>query len=101
MVGFNVMWVLDNSLPCDKRKYTIERVNLEGVNVMLDVEDATRGLKLAPDGLEARNDALSFESCRATCSAQGGGPAPASTNDPPHTTLPGHMNHLPVLYPTA
>lgn len=43
------------------------------VNVMLDVEDATRDLKLAPDGLEARNDALSFESVRATCSTNGAG----------------------------
>lgn len=30
-------------------------------------------LKLSPDGLEIRNDALSFESVRATCCAQGGG----------------------------
>ena len=29
--------------------------------------------RLAPDGLEARNDALSFESVRATCSTKGAG----------------------------
>jgi len=34
---------------------------------------APQSLKLSPDGLEIRNDALSFESVRATCCAQGGG----------------------------
>eukprot|EP00039_Didymoeca_costata_P003743 m.69417 g.69417 ORF g.69417 m.69417 type:complete len:723 (+) comp12056_c0_seq1:192-2360(+) len=66
-IGFVVMWMLDNVLPCSGRPYTIERVDLTGVKVMLDVEDATRELKLAPDGLEARNDALNFGSVRATC----------------------------------
>ena len=62
--------MLDNVLPCDGRQYAIDRIDLAaaGVNVMLDIQDATRDLKLAPDGLEARNDAMSFESVRATCS---------------------------------
>jgi hypothetical protein len=46
---------------------------MTGVKVMLDVEDATRYLKLAPDGREARNDSLTFESVRATCSTSGPG----------------------------
>ena len=40
------MWLLDNVMPCPDREYTIERMDLTGVNVMLDVEDATRDLKL-------------------------------------------------------
>jgi len=71
--GFCVMWALDNVFPCDGRKYSVERLDLSGVNVMLDVKDATKHLKLAPDGLEIRNDALSFESVRATCCARGSG----------------------------
>jgi hypothetical protein len=51
----------------------MERVDVTGVNVMLDIRDATKHLKLAADGLEARNDFNSFESVKATCSAQGGG----------------------------
>lgn len=42
------------------RQYTIDRTDVTGVNVMLDVKDATKHLKLAPGGLEARNDALRY-----------------------------------------
>jgi hypothetical protein len=72
-LGFCVMWTLDNVFPCNGRQYTIDRTDVTGVNVMLDVKDATKHLKLAPGGLEARNDALSFESVRATCCAQASG----------------------------
>ena len=53
--------------------YSHERTDLSKVNVMLDKADATDHLKLAPNGLEARNDANSFESVRATCFARGTG----------------------------
>lgn len=69
-LGFCVMWTLDNVFPYDGRQFTIDRTDLTGVNVMVDSKDATKHLKLAPHGLEIRNDALSFESVRATCSAQ-------------------------------
>eukprot|EP00051_Salpingoeca_urceolata_P013378 m.167872 g.167872 ORF g.167872 m.167872 type:complete len:699 (-) comp17777_c4_seq2:1061-3157(-) len=72
-IGFCSMWLLDNVLPCDGRAYAATRLDLSSVNVMLDYKDATQHLKLAPDGLEARNDALSFESVRATCRAQDSG----------------------------
>eukprot|EP00041_Stephanoeca_diplocostata_P021659 m.507657 g.507657 ORF g.507657 m.507657 type:complete len:651 (+) comp21881_c0_seq11:231-2183(+) len=72
-VGFCAMWALDNVFPCEGRKYAVERTDLTDVNAMLDVKDATDHLKLAPHGLEARNDALTFESVRATCFATGSG----------------------------
>ena len=42
-------------------------------NVMLDRRDATKHLQVGPSGLEARNDAATFESVRATCCARGSG----------------------------
>lgn len=58
------MWLLDNMLPHPGRVYTIDRTDTALINVMLDVKDATRDLKLAPDGQEARNDCISFESVK-------------------------------------
>eukprot|EP00911_Craspedida_sp_UC1_P002793 UC1_evm1s2044 len=72
-VGFFTTWSLDNVFPCPNRQYAVEHTDLSAVNVMLDPRDATPHLKLSPDGLEIRNDALSFESVRATCCASGGG----------------------------
>mmetsp|Transcript_4870 Transcript_4870/g.14657 ORF Transcript_4870/g.14657 Transcript_4870/m.14657 type:complete len:371 (-) Transcript_4870:16-1128(-) len=73
-LGFCAQWTLDNVFEAHGRQFTIDRLDLRGVNVMLDKADATPRLKLHPGGLEARNDSsMSFESVRATCSAQGGG----------------------------
>ena len=63
-VGFCSMWLLDNVLPHPDRVFTVDRTDTAQLNVMLDVKDATRDLKLAPDGLEARNDCISFESVK-------------------------------------
>ena len=60
-IGFMAAWALDNVFPCPGRAYTHERTDLSQVNVMLDVRDATPHLKLAPDGLEIRNDAITLE----------------------------------------
>lgn len=59
-VGFAATWALDNVFPCEGRVYTHERTDLSQVNVMLDARDATAHLKLAADGLEIRNDALTW-----------------------------------------
>eukprot|EP00038_Savillea_parva_P017468 m.20421 g.20421 ORF g.20421 m.20421 type:complete len:748 (-) comp3789_c0_seq1:1612-3855(-) len=72
-VGFCAMWALDNVFPAEGRQFTMDRVDMTDVNVMLDPRDATKHLKLAADGLEARNDFNSFESVKSTCSARGGG----------------------------
>jgi hypothetical protein len=63
-IGFNAMWLLDNVLLHQGRAFTAERLDTSAVNVMLDVKDATPRLKLAPDGLEMRNDGCNFESVR-------------------------------------
>lgn len=63
-VGFCSMWLLDNVLPQAGRVYTFDRTDTALIKVMLDVKDATAELKLAPDGLEARNDSVSFESVK-------------------------------------
>jgi hypothetical protein len=72
-IGFCSMWALDNVFPCSGRVYAHQRADVSSVNVMLDVKDATRFLKLGPTGLEARNDACTFESVRATCCASASG----------------------------
>eukprot|EP00045_Choanoeca_perplexa_P012130 m.131087 g.131087 ORF g.131087 m.131087 type:complete len:638 (-) comp15899_c0_seq1:702-2615(-) len=72
-VGFSAMWALDNALPLPDRKFAAVRADNSSVNVMLDRKDATTHLKLAPDGLEMRNDHFDFESVKATCCAQGSG----------------------------
>jgi hypothetical protein len=89
-IGFCAMWALDNVFPCEGRTYAVLRTDVTDVNIMLDAKDATRvrasgscfaamrspddaqGLKLAPTGLEARNDSFSFESVKATCCATPG-----------------------------
>eukprot|EP00048_Salpingoeca_helianthica_P006827 m.103178 g.103178 ORF g.103178 m.103178 type:complete len:550 (-) comp14142_c1_seq1:82-1731(-) len=71
-VAFCATWILDNILPIAGRAYAVHRIDLTAVNVMLDPRDATKGLKLAPDGLDVRNDSAHFESVRATCAAEAG-----------------------------
>lgn len=45
---------------------------LDNINAMLSWKDSTKFLKLAGDGLEARNDEMTFESARSTMSVTGG-----------------------------
>ena len=40
--------------------------NTEGIDVMLNANDVSEYLKIAPNGIEARCDAASFESVRCT-----------------------------------
>ncbi|EGD75725.1 hypothetical protein PTSG_07841 [Salpingoeca rosetta] len=70
-LAFCTSWLLDNVLPCSRRPIAVRAVP-EGMNVMLDAHDATKFLKLSPDGVEIRSDVNSFESVRATCCATSG-----------------------------
>lgn len=73
-IGFVASWSLDNVFGrATGDSYAHEKADLSHVNVMLDVKDATKNLKLSADGLEARNDSSSFESVRTTAFARGGG----------------------------
>lgn len=42
------------------------------MRVMLNDEDTSDNLKISPDGMEARNDTLTFESVRSTCQVDSG-----------------------------
>ncbi|PIK42620.1 putative RING finger and SPRY domain-containing protein 1 [Apostichopus japonicus] len=65
-VGFCAQWCLDNTLPIDGRTLTFEGLSMEKCNVILNDHDVSEYLKISADGLEARSDALSFESVRST-----------------------------------
>ncbi|XP_025190728.1 RING finger and SPRY domain-containing protein 1-like [Melanaphis sacchari] len=65
-VGFCAEWLLDNIFVDDQRTSSYLNVSMEGVNAILNQEDASEYLKLGPSGLEARCDACSFESVRCT-----------------------------------
>eukprot|EP00049_Salpingoeca_infusionum_P016855 m.350287 g.350287 ORF g.350287 m.350287 type:complete len:563 (+) comp16158_c0_seq2:105-1793(+) len=74
-IGFQAMYILDNVLPLEGRTFTVDRPLVKNLNVsvILDPQDATKNLKLAPDGLEARcDDPSNFESVKATCCATKG-----------------------------
>ncbi|VVC45327.1 Hypothetical protein CINCED_3A017770 [Cinara cedri] len=65
-VGFCAEWLLDNIFVDNQRTLSYFNVSMEGVNAILNQEDASEYLKLGPSGLEARCDACSFESVRCT-----------------------------------
>lgn len=48
------------------RVFSYEKTDMSGINAMLNTNDVSEYLKIAPDGLEARCDAYSFESVRCT-----------------------------------
>ncbi|XP_050524153.1 RING finger and SPRY domain-containing protein 1-like [Daktulosphaira vitifoliae] len=65
-VGFCAEWLLDNIFVDNQRSLSYINTTMEGVNAILNQEDASEYLKLGPSGLEARCDACSFESVRCT-----------------------------------
>ncbi|XP_050423830.1 RING finger and SPRY domain-containing protein 1-like [Adelges cooleyi] len=65
-VGFCAEWLLDNIFIDDQRPLSHSNIAMEGVNAVLNQEDASEYIKLGPSGLEARCDACSFESVRCT-----------------------------------
>lgn len=52
--------------------YGYELINSNDINVKLNDHDVSEYLKISPNGLEARNDSLSFESVRCTYQANEG-----------------------------
>merc|ERR1712018_998163 len=65
-VRFCSQWCLDNLFLIPERSYSYTSVNMENINVILNNNDVSEYLKIAPNGLEARCDAASFESVRCT-----------------------------------
>lgn len=65
-IGFNSLFLLDNAFPTFNHKYGYETVDVSNINAKLNDKDASEYLKLSSNGLEARNDTLSFESVRCT-----------------------------------
>ncbi|XP_053994737.1 RING finger and SPRY domain-containing protein 1-like [Hylaeus anthracinus] len=70
-VSFCAQWCLDNLFLMEGRKYSHDTVDMSGINVMLNTRDSEY-LKISPNGLEARNDAHTFESVRCTFQVDSG-----------------------------
>ncbi|XP_052816971.1 RING finger and SPRY domain-containing protein 1-like [Mya arenaria] len=71
-VGFCARWCLDNLFTSKVRGYSYENEDLSTTNVMLNSNDVSEYLKIAPNGLDARCDASSFESVRTTFQVDSG-----------------------------
>ncbi|XP_046359890.1 RING finger and SPRY domain-containing protein 1-like [Haliotis cracherodii] len=71
-VGFCAAWCLDNLFLIEGRQFTYERIDLNGINVMLNNNDVSEYLKISASGVEARCDASSFESVRCTFQVDAG-----------------------------
>lgn len=67
-IGFCARWSLDNLFLAPDRRFSYLTTDNARINVMLNDKDVSEYLKLSTDGLEARSDASSFESVRATFS---------------------------------
>ncbi|XP_018496481.1 RING finger and SPRY domain-containing protein 1 [Galendromus occidentalis] len=65
-VGFCAQWALDNIFILPDRELSYQKVDMTGINVRLNDNDASEYLKISPNGLEARTDASSFEFVRST-----------------------------------
>ena len=70
--GFYAQWLLDNVFILDYRRPSYEIIDHQHINVMLNDKDVSEYLKIGPDGLEARNDTVSFESVRGTFDVNSG-----------------------------
>jgi len=71
-VGFCAQWCLDNLFIQDGRPFSYMTEDTAGTEVMLNANDVSEYLKIAPSGLEARCDAFSFESVRCTFQVDSG-----------------------------
>ncbi|KAK2705548.1 RING finger and SPRY domain-containing protein 1-like [Artemia franciscana] len=65
-VGFCAEWCLDNIFVPEHRVFTYIQQDMSNINAILNSSDVGEYLKLSADGLEARNDVVSFESARCT-----------------------------------
>ncbi|XP_004349450.2 SPRY domain-containing protein [Capsaspora owczarzaki ATCC 30864] len=62
-----LVWILDNTVLLPDREPSISRIkNLDSINVMLDKRNTMSFVKVSADGLEARNDACTFETVRSS-----------------------------------
>ena len=64
--GFYAQWLLDNVFILSYRRPSYETLDHRLINVILNDKDVSEYLKIGSDGLEARNDTVSFESVRCT-----------------------------------
>lgn len=64
--GFYAQWLLDNVFILSYRHPSYETLDHRLINVILNDKDVSEYLKIGSDGLEARNDTVSFESVRCT-----------------------------------
>jgi len=72
-VGFCAQWCLDNVFPVENRLDSYRNQNMHDIHAVLNGNDVSEYLKIGPDGLEARCDAVSFESVRCTHQVKGEG----------------------------
>lgn len=71
-VGFVAQWCLDNLFLIPERVLSYKTVDMSSVNAILNSNDVSEYLKIAPSGIEARCDASSFESVRCTFQVDSG-----------------------------
>eukprot|EP00095_Tigriopus_kingsejongensis_P006267 maker-scaffold990_size72856-snap-gene-0.13 protein:Tk06267 transcript:maker-scaffold990_size72856-snap-gene-0.13-mRNA-1 annotation:"ring finger and spry domain-containing protein 1-like" len=71
-VAFCVQWCLDNIFIQKERPFSYLGADMKSYNVILNANDVSEYLKIGPTGLEARSDALSFESIRCTSQVRSG-----------------------------
>jgi hypothetical protein len=65
-IGFLSQYLLENIYIPESHIYLFTQINTNETNVKLNDDDTSENLKISPDGLEARNDTLTFESVRST-----------------------------------
>lgn len=71
-IGFLAQYLLDNTFTPENHVYDYLKLTKSNINAILNDEDTSENLKISPNGLEARNDTLSFESVRSTCQVDDG-----------------------------
>lgn len=70
LVIFILIWFF--AVVIEGRVFSYEKTDMSGINAMLNTNDVSEYLKIAPDGLEARCDAYTFESVRCTFQVDSG-----------------------------
>ncbi len=65
-------WSCSSAVVVDDREYSYRDEDTSGIEVMLNTNDVSEYLKIAPSGIEARCDASSFESVRCTFQVDSG-----------------------------
>lgn len=71
-IGFLSQYLLDNTFMFEDHVYDYLKLTKSNIRAILNDEDTSENLKISANGLEARNDTLSFESVRSTCQVDEG-----------------------------